>query len=89
MDFTPLITIIISAIAIYFFIKLIVHPLLKAIGGIIVFIIIIYIMQRYFGLNLENAFGPLGKYLNPEGWITGFTQIITQIINYIKKLLPI
>jgi hypothetical protein len=86
MDFTPIITIVISAVAIYFFIKLIVNPLIKVIGGIVIFLIIIYIMQHFFGLDLKTAFGPFGKYLDPAKWNINFNEITTQAAKYVKKL---
>lgn len=87
MNFTPLITIIISVVAIYFFVKLIVNPLIKVVAGVVIFLVIVYILQRFFNFDFNDTFGPLAKYLNPEKWGVNFNEIISQIVNYIKGLL--
>ncbi len=86
MDFAWLITIIISAIVIYFFVKLIVSPLIKVVVGIVVFLIIIYVLQHFFNFDLTGAFGPFGKYLDIGNWGINFNVAINQIENYIEKI---
>jgi len=68
MDLTSLIEIVIAIIVIYFFIKFIVNPIARLILGIISFLILIYILQKYFGFNLNNILSPFGISLNTNKW---------------------
>jgi hypothetical protein len=87
MDFAPIITIIISLIVVYFFIKLIVSPLIKVIIGIAVFLIMIYLLQHFLNFDVSKSFGPFGKYLDLKNWGINLQDIMNQIGNYIKKTL--
>lgn len=64
MDVQTIIAIIIGIIVIYFFVKLVVSPLLKAVLGIIIFILAIYILQRSFHFDLSRVLAPFGINLN-------------------------
>jgi len=80
MDFTSLLAIVVAIVVIYFFIKFIVNPALKVVGGIIVFFIIIYILQHYLNFNFNNILGPFG--LN---WILSpINYYINQIISFLR-----
>lgn len=64
MGFATFIEIIIAVAIIFLFIKFIVSPVLKLILGIVVFAVLIYLLQKFFNLNLGQIFAPLLKILN-------------------------
>jgi hypothetical protein len=63
MDFTTFIEIIIAVAVIFLFIKFIVSPMLKLVLGIIAFAVLVYLLQKFFNLNLGQIFAPLLKIL--------------------------
>jgi hypothetical protein len=85
MDFTSLIEIIIAIVVIYFFIRFIVNPILKVILGVIIFLIAIYILQKYFGFNLDKMLAPFGISLNSSKWSTNFNWILGPVNYYIYQ----
>ncbi len=87
MDITSILAIAVALAVVYFFIKLVVSPLFKAIIGVAVFLIIIYVLQRYFNFNFDSILGPFSKYLDIKNWDVNLNQIIFQIEIYIKRLL--
>jgi hypothetical protein len=64
MDFASVIGIIIAVAIIYLFIKFVVSPVLRVVFGIIIFLILIYLLQRFFGFNLNQIFDPFGVNLD-------------------------
>jgi len=84
MDFAPIITIVVSLVVVFFFIKLVVSPLVKVIIGIAVFLIMIYLLQHFLNFDVSNSFGPFGKYLDLKNWNINFQEVINQIKNIFK-----
>lgn len=62
MDLNSIIAIVIGVVVIFFFVKLVINPLVKAILGIAIFLIAIYLLQKFFHFNLDNVFGPFSAY---------------------------
>ena len=81
MDLNSIIAIVIAVVVIYLFIKFIVSPIFKAIFGIITFIILIYILQRFFNFDLSQILGPFAKYVN----LKSFSWIFSPINGYIDQ----
>ncbi|MCX6718528.1 MAG: hypothetical protein NTY81_02935 [Candidatus Staskawiczbacteria bacterium] len=98
MDSTSLIAIIIAIIVIYLFIKFVVSPVLRIIFGVIIFLILIYLLQRFFGLNLDEIFAHFGISLNSSKWgpslnwllspVNYCTDQIISFFNFIWKNVP-
>lgn len=83
MDLNSIIVIIVAIVVAYFVIKFIVSPLIKAIAGIIIFLVAIYILQRYFNLNF-NFSNVLGLNLN---WILNpANSYINKIIKWFLEM---
>lgn len=80
MDTTSIIAIVVAVALIYFFVKFVVNPIIKAILGVIVFLIIIYLLQKYLGFDVGQIFSPFGISLNLSkwginlDWISGFAN---------------
>lgn len=60
MDITLIIELIAAIVVAYLLVKFIVSPAIKIIAGIIVFIILLYILQKFFGFNFDKLLSPLG-----------------------------
>lgn len=82
MDTTSFVEIVIVVVAIYFFIKFIVTPIVKAVVGIIIFLVLIYLLQRFFGFDVDKVLAPFGISLNINGWGSSFSWL-TGPINYV------
>ena len=68
MDISSLIAIVIAIVAIYFFIKLVLSPIIKAVLGVIIFLSALYLLQRFFGFDIDKILAPFGISLNLKGW---------------------
>ena len=88
MDINTLILIIVIVVAIYIFIKLIVSPLIKAALGIVIILLAIYILQKYFNFNLHNVFGQYTVYLDMTKWGINMNWLLNPLNYYINKSLP-
>ena len=86
MDFTSLIEIIVAIFVIYFFIKLIVSPVIKIILGIIIFLVFIYILQKFFGFNLNQVLTPFGISFNSSKWGLGLNWLLGPINYFIEQI---
>lgn len=76
MDIIGLIEIIAAILIIYLFIRFIVNPMLKLVLGVIGFIILLYLLQRFFNLNLEQILKPVWPYIAPAyNWINNFLAL--------------
>jgi hypothetical protein len=64
MDFTSLIAIIVAIIAIYIFIRFILSPIIKIILGVVIFLSLIYLLKRFFGLDLNDILTSLSTLFN-------------------------
>lgn len=90
MDIAILIAIILAIAAIYFVIKFIINPVIKAVAGIVVFLILIYLLQRFFNFDLERILTPFGISFNMSAWGQGLgwiVQPINAIIDQIKSII--
>jgi putative flippase GtrA len=90
MDITSLIEIAVVIVVIYFFIKFIVSPIVRIAVGIIILIVFIYLLQRFFGFNMDQVLSPFGVSLNPSKWninIDWISNPVNSIIDQIKSFL--
>jgi len=86
MDFNSIVAIIVGIVAICLFVKFVVNPLIKAVLGIAIFLILIYVLKRVFNLDLTKAFGPFGPYLDLNNWGSNISWLLTPINNFINKI---
>ena len=94
MDVNSAITIVVVIAVVYFIIKVVISPLIRAIIGIFAFLVIIYLLQK-FGFDIDKFLSPLGISLNISKWGPGFDWVlwpvnycvnnITNLINAIFK----
>jgi len=85
IDLTSLAVIAVIIVVIYFFVKLIVSPLVRVGLGIIIFIIALYLLQRFFGFDLNKVLGPLGISV-PNGWNIDLNTIFGPFNYYIEQI---
>ena len=78
MDINSIIAILLAIVIIYFFIKLVLNPAIKVILGVIVFILIIYILQR-MGINFQQLLSPFGISFNAPNFGLNFNWILGPI----------
>jgi hypothetical protein len=98
MDITSLIEIVIAVVVVYFFLRFIISPVLKAVVGVIFFIVLIYLLQRFFGFNIDKVLSPFGINLNLNklglnlNWILGpadyYINQVKNFLNYIWGNFP-
>ena len=86
LDLTSLIEIVIVVVVIYFFFKFIVSPVIRVIFGIIVFIILISLLQRFFGFNLDQVLAPFGISLNSSSWGLNLNWLFTPLNHLIDQI---
>lgn len=82
-----LLSIAIIIVVIYFFVKFIVNPLIRVIAGIIIFLVIIFVLQNFFNVNVNQILGPFGKYLDFNTWNINLNGVINLISRYINQAL--
>jgi len=87
MNLMSLLPIVIGVVVIYFFVKLIVSPLVKIIAGIIIFLVVIFVLQNFFNVNFNQMLGPFGKYLDFNAWNINLNGVINLISHYINQAL--
>lgn len=86
MDTTLLIEIIVAAFVIFLFIKFVVSPVIKVILGVIIFLFLIYLLQRFFGIGLDKILAPFGISLNLDRWSSAINWIFSPLDGYIQQL---
>lgn len=86
MDTGSIIAIVVAIIVVYFFIKLVVSPFLKAVVGVVVFFATIYLLQRFFGFSLDSLLSPLGIHLNLDNWSSKFNWVLGPANYYIDQI---
>ena len=79
MDINQIISLVVIIVAVFLLVKFIVGPAVKLIGGIIIFLIILYISQQYFHLNLNQIFGPLSPYLHTGLWTAPINWLVSTV----------
>ena len=88
MDITSIIEIIVAVLVVFFLIKFIVSPIIKIFVGIISVLILFYILQKYFGFDIDKVLSPFGISLNMNNWGQGFNWILSPI-NYFADQIKI
>ncbi|MEI7424580.1 MAG: hypothetical protein WCK10_00470 [Candidatus Staskawiczbacteria bacterium] len=84
MDITSLIQIVIIVAVAFFLLKFIISPLMKAVIGIITLLVVIYLLQRFLGVDIAKSLAPLGI-----SWDAAWLNWLTGPINYlIDKVSP-
>lgn len=86
MDLTSVIEIIIAVVVVYFFIKLIAVPIVRIILGVITFLILIYLLQRFLGFNFGQILAPFGISFNSSKWGLNLNWVSGSINFFINKL---
>jgi hypothetical protein len=89
MDIISIIEIAVAVVAVFFIIKFIVSPVIKIIVGIILILVFAYVLQKYFGFNIDKALAPMGISLNLNSWGPAFNWIsspLSYAIDQIQKL---
>ena len=81
MDLTSIIVIVVVIAVIYLAIRLIVSPLIKAVLGVIIFLVALYILQRFFNFDLSRVLGPYSGYLDFNK-VTPYLNWATDPANY-------
>ena len=88
IDLNTLIVIAVVVVAIYIFIKLIVSPVIKAAVAIVILLLAIYILQKFFNFNLQHIFGQYAIYFDITKWGVNLNWLLKPIVENINKLLP-
>lgn len=86
METGSIITIIAVLVIIYLLIKFIISPLIKIITGIVVILIALYILNRFFSFSFNQIIGPFSNYINIDGWIKVVGGFVESWINTITKI---
>lgn len=90
MDFTSLIGIIIVIVIVYFLIRFIISPIIKAIVGVIAFLVLIYLLQHFFGFDFGKILAPFGISFDSSKWglnLNWLSGPVDYYINQIKNFL--
>jgi len=85
MDITTIIEIIIAVFVVFIFVKFIVSPFIKILLGIIIFLFLLYLLQRFFGFNIDNALASFGISLDLNKWVVKFNWIFSPANYYIDQ----
>ena len=85
MDLTSIIEIAVVIAIVYFLIKFIVSPIIKALVGIATLIILVSILQRFFGFNLDQVLAPFGISFNSSKWGLNLDWFLNPINYYLNK----
>ncbi len=86
MDTTSLIEIIIAVLVVFAFIKFIVSPVIKFVLGILIFLFLLYLLQRFFGIGLDKLLAPFGVSLDPNSWGLNFDWVPAPINYYMEQV---
>jgi len=80
LSLTSLLLIGVVIFVAFYVIKFIVSPLIKLVAGILVFILAIFVLQRFFQVDLSFITDFFNQYFNFSDWISN-------LINTIKSFL--
>jgi hypothetical protein len=86
METGSIITIIAVLALIYIIIKFIISPIIKIITGVVVILIALYVLNKFFNVNFNAVLGPLSTYINLDGWISWAGATFESWVNAIKNL---
>lgn len=85
MDFNVIIIAIVLIAAIFLVMKFVINPVLKLISGALILFVILYILKYYFQVNFNELLGPLGRYVDLEGFLSSINQAVRYISSYLEK----
>jgi len=85
MDTTSLIEIVIVVVAIYFFIRFIVSPIIKAVLGVVALIVIVYLLQRFLGFDIGKVLAPFGISFDSSNWGQNLNWILGPLGYYVDQ----
>ncbi len=86
MDFTSIIEIVVVVAIAYFLIRFIVSPVIRLVFGIIIFLIVVTLLQRFFGFDIDQILSQFGIHLNLNKWILSFNWILGPADRYIDQI---
>lgn len=86
MDSASIVTIIIVVVIAYFFFKLVISPIIRAVFGILAFLIVIYFLQRVLNFNVDQLLAQAGIHSNINGWISNLSWLLGPINNYLEQI---
>ena len=89
MDLTSLIEIIIVIVAIYFFLRFIVSPIIKTILGIVIFLFLVYLLQKYFGFSIDKVLAPFGISFNMSNWNLNLDWLLGPLNALMDKIMSV
>lgn len=87
MDITlsEIVTIIVVAVVIYILIKYIINPIFKIISGVLLVLLILYILDHFFGTNIMGQI-PYGNLLDFDAWTAFIKSSYSQLYNLFTGL---
>jgi hypothetical protein len=95
MDIISSIAIVLAVGVTYFFIKLVVNPVLRILLDIVVFMVGVYLLQHYLGFDINKMLAPFGISFNPNNWGSHLDWIfkpvnycINLVSNFLKNIWP-
>ena len=86
INLTSIIVIIVAIVIIYLFIRFIVSPVLRIILSIIAFLLLLYILQKYFGFNVSEILAPFGISFDFNKFSSNFNWLLTPLNNAIEQI---
>lgn len=87
MEIGSILTLIVIVVAVYFFIKLVISPLLKAIIGVFAFLVILYLIQRIFNFDLNRIFGDYSAFIDITKWGINLNWLLDPLNKVINEFL--
>lgn len=86
MDFASFLAVAVSAIVVYYIIRFVVSPLIKAVAAVVALLLAIYIIQYLIGFSLNRFLGPFAVYLDITKWGINLDWLLNPINYYFSKL---
>ncbi len=87
MDTTALIGIIVTIIVAYFIIRFIVSPLIKIIIGVVAILLLVYLLQKFLGFNINNILSSFGiSSPNSNSWSEWIDNLFSPISGYLDQV---
>ena len=85
MDISTLIEIVVVVAVVYFLLKFIVSPIIKIAIGVLSILIMIFLLQRIFGFNIDEVLAHFGISLNLNEWASSLNWILGPANDYIDQ----
>ena len=89
MDIKSLIAILVAIVVVYLFIKFVVSPVLRLIFSVIVFLFLLYILNRFTGFDFNQILSSFGISFNLSKWNINMDWILDPINNNLDKIIKI